>query len=86
MSVQPLSCVAKSAMKKKDAAGGARFVQLEFDFSSCDRCGVAGASRYRQNTRYKDDKQNFVKLCPCCKEENDEYWAAQWSEYYHGRL
>ena len=55
-------------------------------FTRCDRCQDFGAEKYRQNTSYVDDEQNFITLCPFCKEENDEYWNDMWEEYRQGRF
>ena len=52
----------------------------------CQCCGCLGAETHRQNTRYVNDEQNIVTLCPCCREENDQHWAEMWSDYYSGCL
>jgi hypothetical protein len=52
--------------------------------SRCDRCRRFGAETYHQNTRYEKREDNIVTLCPCCKQENDEYWAERWSDIYYG--
>lgn len=58
---------------------------LSWLFNRCQRCGVFGAETYRQRTRYQNDEENIVTLCPRCREENDEYWNDRWSEiYYNG--
>jgi len=50
----------------------------------CERCHYFGARTYRQNTHYVEDHLNIVTLCPCCKQENDEYWEERWSELRYG--
>ncbi|ALA07221.1 hypothetical protein SECTIM467_97 [Brevibacillus phage SecTim467] len=37
-------------------------------------------------TAYEDDFMNFNCLCKECHEEEEEYWAERWAEYYAGRL
>jgi Zn finger protein HypA/HybF involved in hydrogenase expression len=51
-------------------------------FSRCQRCRRFGAETYRQRTRYVNDENNIVTLCPTCKIENDEYWSQRWLEVY----
>jgi hypothetical protein len=50
----------------------------------CAGCGVVSDEVvvYRQNTRYVDEQQNYVAICPPCQEQNDEYWAGMWADYY----
>lgn len=50
-----------------------------------DGCGKPGMW-IRQNTRYQNDRSNWVFLCEDCAKMNSEYWAEMWSEYYSGRL
>ncbi len=38
--------------------------------------------KMRQNTRYADDKRNWVVMCPRCAQANSEYWHERWQEYY----
>lgn len=48
----------------------------------CERCNRFGAETYHQHTCYVDYDSNIVTLCPECREENDQYWADMWSDYY----
>lgn len=57
---------------------------LHWLVSRCERCQRFGAETYHQQTRYVNYDENIVTLCPCCKQENDEYWADRWSEIYYG--
>jgi hypothetical protein len=54
-------------------------------FGPCQACGQPG-KLYRQNTQYVNEEQNWVCLCSEHEEENDEYWAERWAEYYAGCL
>ena len=49
-------------------------------------CERQDAQRQRQNTRYAEDEQNWVTLCPDCMKANVAYWADMWSDYYGGCL
>ena len=51
----------------------------------CKRCGSSNATTSRQMTKYADDNDNFVTLCPTCQEEADEYWKDMWIEYYNSQ-
>jgi hypothetical protein len=55
-------------------------------FKRCQRCRRLGAKTYRQRTRYEDDAQNIVTLCPDCRQENDEHWDMMWLEVYSGYM
>jgi hypothetical protein len=46
----------------------------------CERFGVA--TLRRQNTRYVNDPCNWVYLCDPCSQENAEYWADMWTDYW----
>ena len=48
----------------------------------CQDCGAWGAIHYHQRTQYANEQDNWVTLCPTCKERNDEYWDERWDEYY----
>ncbi len=52
----------------------------------CDHCGRFGADTHRQNTRYCNDEDNIVTLCPECRRANDEHWRDMWSDYHSGLL
>jgi protein-arginine kinase activator protein McsA len=52
--------------------------------AKCQNCEREDAVRYHQNTKFVDEERNWVTLCPPCAEENDEYWADMWSQYYQG--
>ena len=58
------------------------------DDLECQRCGKHGddVQRRRQNTKYVDDERNYAVLCPACQDEEDDYWAERWAEYYAGCL
>ena len=60
------------------------WVWMKSRVTRCQCCGSFGATTQRQNTRYVNDAQNFVTLCPRCHEENDAHWEAMWSDYYSG--
>jgi hypothetical protein len=49
-------------------------------------CEREDAVRHHQNTTFVDEERNWVTLCPPHAEENDEYWADMWSQYYQGVL
>jgi len=36
----------------------------------------------RRNTAYCDDIRNYEVSCSECYDENAEYWADQWDDYY----
>lgn len=41
----------------------------------------------RQNTRYENEKSNWVTCCEeLYKNEIEPYWEERWSEYYSSRL
>lgn len=42
--------------------------------------------RYRQNTYYPNEDDNWRTLCPQCRQWNDEYWEERWEEYWAGVL
>jgi hypothetical protein len=50
-------------------------------YPNCER---EDAVRYRQNTQFVDEESNWVTLCPPHVEDNEEYWADMWSQYYQG--
>ena len=54
--------------------------------SRCQQCGRLGALHYHQRTMYPNESDNWVTLCPHCKQKNDEYWDERWAEYNHGCL
>jgi len=56
---------------------------LQWLVSRCESCRKFGAETYHQNTQYEKYEDNIVTRCPCCKQENDEYWAERWSEIYY---
>lgn len=37
---------------------------------------------HRRNTAYADEMDNWVFLCDECFNWEQEYWDAQWAEYY----
>ena len=45
-------------------------------------CERQDAERYRMNTQYYNDEQNYAILCPECQKACDDYWADMWAEYY----
>jgi hypothetical protein len=45
----------------------------------CDR---QDAVRFRQNTKYVNEEENWKVLCPACQKANEEYWRDMWFEYY----
>lgn len=49
-------------------------------------CKSYNATRYRQNTQYHNDEDNFVTMCSECRKENDEYWAEMWRDYRNSVL
>lgn len=49
-------------------------------------CKSKNATRQRQNTKYVDDTQNWVTLCPDCMRANEEHWADMWADFYSGCL
>jgi len=55
-------------------------------YEICERCGEEVGEKYRQNTFYPNENDNWVVLCKLCRKENDEYWAEMWREYYSGCL
>jgi hypothetical protein len=57
----------------------------------CQCCKSEGidnvpATKERQNTSYEDDERNWAILCEKHHEENDQYWAERWREYWADRL
>lgn len=50
----------------------------------CPACGKIKLSikTVRQNTAYVDDFKNYFRGCEDCREQNDEYWAEMWNDYY----
>lgn len=72
-------------MRRETYTRGRLWRWLFWLLSRCQRCRRFGAETYRQRTRYDNDADNIVTLCPLCKSENDEYWDERWSEiYYNG--
>jgi len=60
-------------------------------FRKCDYDGVLGrkcgrAKWRRQNTRYEDDRKNWVYACDECFKEIESHWEEMWSDYWAGRL
>jgi hypothetical protein len=53
-------------------------------YNPCERCGKEDSEKYRQNTFYENEDDNWVTLCEYCRKENDEYWEEMWREYYSG--
>jgi hypothetical protein len=45
-------------------------------------CSNINARTYRQNTSYREEKLNWITLCPACAKANDEYWDNMHNEYY----
>jgi len=45
-------------------------------------CLSNNATRQRQNTRYENDEDNYVTLCPDCMKANQDHWDYMWREYY----
>lgn len=45
-------------------------------------CESRNATRQRQDTKYVDDDQNWVTLCPCCMKANAEHWADVWADMW----
>lgn len=54
----------------------------------CPSCGQTSKhiGRRRQNTRYRNDNSNWFISCRPCSQENEEYWAERWADYYSGLL
>jgi len=42
--------------------------------------------RYRMNTAYVDDKNNYSIGCKFCQQESYEYYQELWNDYYGSRL
>lgn len=53
-------------------------------FGYCPQCGkwFQKVRTTRQNTAYVEDELNFFTGCRECEEQNDEYWAGMWEDYY----
>ena len=49
-------------------------------------CDNKNAFRQRQDTKYVNDEQNWVVLCPKCAKENAQYWRDMWNDYHSGCL
>lgn len=47
---------------------------------------LADIGRRRQNTRYCNDNENWFISCRPCFQENEEYWAERWADYYSDLL
>lgn len=46
------------------------------------QCFNHNATRYRMNTAYHDEEDNWTILCPDCQEDCSEHWKNMWAEYY----
>ncbi len=64
----------------------ARKMKEKITGTLCTRCGHVGAVRYHQPTQYVEEERNWVRLCPDCRKENDEYWYDMWAEHYRETL
>ena len=55
-------------------------------FYTCDKCGRCDETVQlsRQNTQYADDSSNYVKACPECFKEIQDYWSERWDDYRAG--
>lgn len=51
-------------------------------YANCGKHGV----RFRQNTSYIDEEQNWFTACEEHQKVIDEYWDDMWQSYYSGVL
>jgi len=48
----------------------------------CERCGEREGQRYRRNTAYQEEEQNYAVCCEDCKELDHSEMEEQWQDYY----
>lgn len=56
--------------------------QKLFGYCPCCEKWFRRVRTLRQATQYIDDDQNWFTGCKKCDEQNDEYWADMWEQYY----
>lgn len=49
---------------------------------ACKNCGSWNSKRNRQRTAYAQEESNWLRLCPKCQKDADDYWDEMWREYY----
>ena len=58
-------------------------------FGHCPCCGgwlIKGIKSRRRITQYCDDECNYLLSCADCFEDDCDYWAMRWEDYYSGLL
>lgn len=52
----------------------------------CERYFRYGVKTVRRNTAYVSDAANWITACKECREDDYEYYAELWNDYYSGLL
>lgn len=85
MNLKYYPCEACKEYKKDKKKYATKRTLLKTIFGYCPWCGRYfryGVKTVRRNTSYVDDASNWITACKECREDDHEYYAELWNDYY----